>query len=123
MFELQQKYPIKMLLHISKVSKSTYYYTKKKDDKDLKHMELMQEIKRIYEEHKKRYGYRRITLALRNKGIIVNHKKIKRLMKLMKLYGMTPKAKYKSYKGDMHGTCKNILLNKVIDTDNHKNIL
>jgi transposase InsO family protein len=117
--ELQQKYPIMILLKISGVSKSTYYYTRNKDDKDLKNEELMQEIISIYEEHKKRYGYRRITLALRNKGFIVNHKKVKRLMKVLNLYGITPKAKYKSYKDDMNGTCKNVLLNKVIDKQNH----
>lgn len=41
-------------------------------------------------------------------------------MKVMGLYGATPKAKYKSYKGDMNGTVKNQLLNKVMDEANHK---
>lgn len=39
---------------------------------------------------------------------------------MMKFYGITPKAKYKSYKGDMNGTTKNQLLTKVIDEENHK---
>lgn len=38
----------------------------------------------------------------------------------MGLYAKTPKAKYKSYKGDMNGTVKNLLLIKVIDEKNHK---
>jgi len=80
----------------------------------------MGEIITIYYEHKERYGYRRITLELRNKGRIVNHKKVKRLMKTMGLYGVTPKTKYKSYKGDMNGTVKNQLLKKVVDEKNHK---
>ena len=41
-------------------------------------------------------------------------------MKEMGLYGITPKAKYKSYKGEMNGTVKNLLLEKVVDEDNHK---
>lgn len=41
-------------------------------------------------------------------------------MSIMGLYAKTPKAKYKSYKGDMNGTVKNLLLNKVIDEKNHK---
>ena len=41
-------------------------------------------------------------------------------MKLMGLYGLTPKAKYKSYQGDMNGTVKNLLLDKVVDEENHK---
>ncbi|RGC88108.1 IS3 family transposase [Thomasclavelia ramosa] len=61
-----------------------------------------------------------MALELRNKGYIVNHKKVKRLMSIMGLYAKTPKAKYKSYKGDMNGTVKNLLLIKVIDEKNHK---
>ncbi|WP_423838251.1 transposase [Thomasclavelia spiroformis] len=43
--------------------------------------------------NKKRYGYRRIALELRNKGYIVNHKKVKRLMSIIGLYVKTPKVK------------------------------
>lgn len=88
-----------------------------KNDKDA---ELKQEILAIFQENKSRYGYRRITLELKNRGISVNHKKVKRLMKMLSLYGLTPKAKYKSYKGDMNGTCKNLLLDKEVDEENHK---
>lgn len=74
----------------------------------------------IYYTHKGRYGYRRINLELANRGFKVNPKKVKRLMSVMGLYDVTPKAKYKSYKGDMKGTVKNQLLTKVIDEENHK---
>ena len=47
----------------------------------------------IYYAHKQRYGYRRITLELNNRGYVVNHKKVKRLMCIMDLYAITPKAK------------------------------
>ena len=56
-------------------------------------------------------------------GYTINHKKVKRLMSIMGLYGQTPKARYKSYKGDMNGTTKNLLLSKVVDEEKHKNIL
>ena len=36
-------------------------------------------------------------------------------MSIMGLYAKTPKAKYKSYKGDMNGTVKNLLVDKVVD--------
>ena len=42
------------------------------------------------------------------------------LMKVLGLFGITPKAKYKSYKGDMNGTVKNKLLHKEVDEENHK---
>ena len=57
-------------------------------------------IKEIFINNKERYGYRRITLELRNQGYNVNHKKVYRIM--VKL-GLKPlkrnKRKYSSYKG------------------------
>ncbi|MGX8850963.1 IS3 family transposase [Amedibacillus sp. YH-ame10] len=86
----------------------------------MKNDEIMNQIINIYYSNKGRYGYRRIKLELENKGYKVNHKKVSRLMVMMGLYGITPKAKYKSYKADMNGTVKNQLLTKVIDEENHK---
>ena len=119
-YELQHKYPLVVLLDISGLKRSTYYYTLIKLDKYTKNDDIMNAIIDIYYTHKARYGYRRITLELINRGYIVNHKKVKRLMSKMGLYARTPKAKYKSYKGDMNGTVKNLLLDKVIDEVNHK---
>lgn len=86
----------------------------------MKNDDVMNTIIDIYYQHKGRYGYRRITLELHNRGFKINHKKVKRLMSRMGLYGITPKAKYKSYKGDMNGVVKNQLLNKAVDEKNHK---
>lgn len=119
-YELQHKYSLVVLLDISGLKRSTYYYTLNKLDKDTKNDDIMNTIIDIYYAHKARYGYRRITLELINRGYTVNHKKVKRLMSKMGLYARTPKAKYKSYKGDMNGTVKNLLLDKVIDEVNHK---
>lgn len=118
--ELRHRYPLRILFKVLKLSKTTYFYQKKllvSEDKDLV---IKVKIKEIYDKNKGRYGYRRIALTLRNENIIVNHKKVKRLMKEMGLYGNTPKAKYKSYKGNMNGTVKNLLLEKVVNEDNHK---
>ena len=79
----------------------------------------MDRIKKCFKDHKGRYGYRRITLTLHNEGLSVNHKKVKRLMKVMNLFGSVPKAKYKSYKGDMNGTVKNLLLEKHVNEEKH----
>lgn len=58
----------------------------------------MQRTKDIFEEHKHRYGYRRITAQLRWEGLKI---KVKRLMTKMHLFGLTLKrrAKYSSYRG------------------------
>lgn len=84
-------------------------------DKDLK-----DQIRKIYNSNKGRYDYPRITLELKKQGYKINHKRIQRLMKLMNLKAINPRAKYKSYKGEVGKTCKNMLLDKVVDTENHK---
>ena len=100
--------------------RSDYYYWKKRIDPDTKNSDLMDAITTIYTDNHKRYGYRRITLQLKNEGWSVNHKTVKRLMSKLKLYGITPKAKYKSYKGDFNGTVDNKLLYKKVDTKRHR---
>ena len=109
-----------MLLNVLQISRSTYFYNIKSIASSDKNAELKAKITEIFNKNKGRYGYRRITLELRNQGFIVNHKKVKRLMKVLGLFGITPKAKYKSYKGDMNGTVKNVLLVKELDEKNHK---
>ena len=61
----------------------------------------MAKIKAIYEEHKHRYGYHRITAELRRRGLLVNHKKVQRLLNKLKLFGIVSKRwhKYSSYRG------------------------
>ena len=86
-----------------------HFYMAKLSIED-KNADLKEIIQQIFDENHSRYGYRPITLELKNRGIKVNHKKVKRLMKLMGLYAVIPKRKYKSYKGDMNGTVKNLLL-------------
>ena len=99
-----------ILLKISGLSKSTFYYTLNKNDKDDKNKEIIDKIKEIFFYHKERYGYRRITLELRNQGYNVNHKKVYRLM--VKL-GLKPlkrnKRKYSSYKGTVGRIADNFI--------------
>lgn len=118
--ELRQKFPLTVLLKVAHLSRSTYYYQLSKRDKDEKNKDLMQRITEIFNEHKGHYGFRRITLELRNKGFQVNKKKVRRLMDKLGLKGKQPKMKYHSYKGDMNGTTSNQLLDKVVDEEKHK---
>ena len=58
------------------------------------------EIQAIYDEHEGNYGYRRITLELRNRGFVVNQKKVQRLMNFLGLSSqIRRKRKYSSYQG------------------------
>ena len=70
---------------------------------------VKQEIEQIFTENKKRYGYRRILLVLRQKGIKLNHKTVHKLMRSMGLHGKRRKSKYKSYKGEVGKIAPNII--------------
>src|SRR5699024_390273 len=69
-------------------------------------------IKEIFEEHKGSYGYRRIDTELRNRGHIVNPKKILRLMRKLniKCIKFTRKSrKFSPYKGKIGKITKNLI--------------
>ena len=44
-------------------------------------MHVQSEIQRITLEHRWRYGYRRMTAELRRQGMLVNHKRVARIMR------------------------------------------
>ena len=81
-----------LLLETAHLARSTYYYHLKQLDQPDKNQELKAEIQSIYSEHKGNYGYRRVTLELRNRGFVVNHKKVQRLMKVL---GLTARIRRK----------------------------
>lgn len=74
-----------------------------------KHSSVKQQIEEIYHKHKGRYGYRRITLALKNQGVQINHKCVHRLMQEMGLKSVVRPAKYNSYKGNVGRIADNVL--------------
>jgi putative transposase len=79
--------------------RSTYYYWVKQMDRPDKYKEIKEVIAEIYHEHKGRYGYRRITLELRNRGIGINHKTVRRIMGQLGLKSLVRLKKYRSYRG------------------------
>ncbi len=108
--ELRHKYPLKELLRLSKLPRSTYYYYVKQSNKPSRYVELKENISEVYEKNGSRYGYRRILLGLRQKGIVINHKTVLKLMKSLDLRGKTRKNdKYHSYKGEIGKIAENLL--------------
>ncbi|MCY7203245.1 IS3 family transposase [Streptococcus gallolyticus subsp. gallolyticus] len=99
-----------ILLDFTGLARSTYYYHLKQLNKLDKNKVLKAKIKMIYDEHQGNYGYRRITLELRNQGFLVNHKKVQRLMKRMNLTArIRRKRKYSSYKGEVGKKADNLI--------------
>lgn len=70
---------------------------------------IKQQIQSLYHQHKGQYGYRRIRLALRNRGFSLNHKTIQRLMGLLQLKAIGPKKRYRSYRGEVGKVAANTL--------------
>ncbi|WP_142358058.1 IS3 family transposase [Streptococcus mitis] len=108
--ELMTEFSLDILLKAIKLARSTYYYHLKQLDKPDKDQELKAEIQSIFIEHKGNYGYRRIHLELRNRGYLVNHKRVQRLMKVLNLQAkMRQKRKYSSHKGDVGKKAENLI--------------
>ncbi len=75
------EFSLVLLLKSIKLARWTYYYHLKQLDKTDKDQELKAEIQSIFIEHKGNYAYRRVHLELRNRGYLVNHKRVQHLMK------------------------------------------
>lgn len=104
---------IKILCEIGKVSRSGYYkWLKDFDlpDKDIESHELIEEM---FNKGKRKLGWRSIQMKLSNeKGVVMNHKKIKRIMKKYLLFTKIRRRNpYKDIarKTLEHRTCENKL--------------
>ena len=102
-----------MLCLVAKVSRSGYYrWLKTADEKDKDHEDYLA-INELFVRSKRKYGFRSIQMhLLSEKNIVMNHKKI---IRIMKKYGLFSKIRRRNpYKSIMkksleHRTCENIL--------------
>ena len=104
------EFALEILLKIIKLARSTYYYQLKQLNKSDKNHDIKDEIQAIFTEHKGNYSYRRMTLELRNRSYIVNHKKVQRLMRVLGLSArIRRKRKYSSYQGEIGKKADNLI--------------
>lgn len=88
------------LLKAAGLPRSTFYYQAKVLAAGDRYAELKSSIRAVYERHKGRYGYRRVTAQLRREGQTVNHKTVQRLMIDLGLKSLVRPKKYRSYRGE-----------------------
>lgn len=113
----EQGYPLKYLLKGLHMPKSTYYYEiSKVDAVKLRNAKIEEEIKSIFEQHKGRYGVRRVYRELLNRGHHVNHKRVQRIMHSLGLRAKSPKVKYRSFQGEVGKIAPNIINRDFIAT-------
>ena len=108
-WELRHEYTVSLLLDVAGLARATYYYYTKRRQVPDKYSETKEQITNIFHENRGRYGYRRITLEMRNRGYYINHKTVQRLMKDLKLECKVRIKKYRSYKGEVGKIAPNLL--------------
>ncbi|MFR7760677.1 MAG: IS3 family transposase [Peptoniphilus grossensis] len=109
--KLKEKgYRLKYLLIAIDLPKSTYYFEiNKVDAVKIRNKNIENKIFDIFNNHKGRYGVRRVYRELLNQGYTINHKKVQRIMHELKLFGKRPREKYHSYKGKVGKIADNII--------------
>ena len=86
-----------------------YYYLKKYKSNHDKYHKIKKEIFK-FNENKGRYGYRRITLELKNRGFNINHKTVSKFMNILGIKSIQrPKRRYNSYQGNIGKIANNLL--------------
>lgn len=101
MQELRPHHSTAALLKAAGLARSTFYYQLTVMDAVDRHKDLKTRIRTVYERHKGRYGYRRITLEIRRSGRLVNHKTVQSLMGKLKLKSLVRVKKYRSWRGEV----------------------
>lgn len=106
--ELRKEFKLEILLEITGISSSVYYYhlSESKKEKPDKYEEIKKVIDYLYKDkHKKRMGYQRIHIELIKLGYHIGKNKVNDIMR-EKGYLKIKKRnwrKYNSYEGDMGG--------------------
>ena len=97
------KYPIKDMCQFFKVSRSGYYAFLKRQGRPSKDKYLASQIQKCQEETYGTYGYRRVVIWLKRKGIQANHKSV---LRIMNKYGLLAqirrRRKYRQMSDQLH---------------------
>lgn len=107
--ELRPKYDLRVLLQAADIARSTYYYYIKRSKAIEKYEAVKAAIIQLASRHKGRYGYRRMSYALKEMDYTINHKTVLRLMNELGLKSIVRIKKYKSYKGEEGKITANII--------------
>lgn len=110
---------------IADLPKSSFYEWKNKLNQiNQEEKVLTKEIKSIISESNNSYGYRRVTLALKNQGKNINHKKVLRIMRennLLCIRFTRRSRKYSSFKGEV-GKIADNKLNREFTVDKQNQV-
>jgi putative transposase len=88
---LQGSLSIEHMCQLVSVSRRGFYRLLKERQPAEEEMEVRSATQQIALEHRRRYGYRRITAELHHRGMQINHKRVARIMREDNLLGIQPK--------------------------------
>jgi len=83
---------IERMCYLAQVSRAGFYRSLQESQPVDEEMAVRVEIQQISLAHRRRYGYRHITAELRRRGLLVNHKRVARLMRADNLLAVQPRA-------------------------------
>jgi transposase InsO family protein len=89
---LQGSLCIERMCQLAQVSRAGFYRSLQEQQPLQEEMEVRSAIQQMVLAHRRRYGYRRVTAALRRQGLLVNHKRVARLMREDNLLAVQPRA-------------------------------
>jgi transposase InsO family protein len=92
MMPVQGSLGIERMCQLAQVSRAGFYRHLQDRAPAQEEMEVRSLIQAIAVEHRRRYGYRRITAELRRRGMLVNHKRVARMMREDNLLAVQPRA-------------------------------
>ena len=83
---------IERMCQLAPVSRAGFYRSLQQMQPGEEAMAVRAEIQHVALAHRRRYGYRRITAELRRQGLLVNHKRVARLMREDNLLAVQPRT-------------------------------
>lgn len=86
---MQGSLSVERMCQLARVSRATFYRSLQAAAPAEEEMEVRAAIQEIALTHKRRYGYRRVTAELHQRGLCVNHKRVVRLMREDNLLAIT----------------------------------
>jgi len=89
---VQGSLSVERMCGVAAVSRAGFYRWLEPSMPVEEEMEVRSAVQAVALEHRGRYGYRRVTRELRRRGMIVNHKRVARLMREDNLLAAQPRA-------------------------------
>lgn len=120
MKEYEGKFRIQPMARALEVKRSGYYARRNPSQKDQDNEELLVEIRRVYDQHRGRYGSPRVTSQLRSEGQRCSINRVARLMRKANLVGVGSQRKRPRTTDSSHGgrIAPNLLKGRTISGPN-----